>query len=278
MALVKFITVFDDESLSLMNKDVVERYNISLWPAAYDDDTCTYIDFFHTNSVKYFEHKQRCDCITEPGLSYKLFQLALETAYNDGYSLAMIICPNRKWYPYYKDAVRAVENFRRRINKDFTTFRMRVVDTQAFAAGSLYHTIRLARLHVNDHCPSGIIEEDAKCFKSKMLCLTESGEKFGYKNGRLSAFRVFGKRFYNMDVSESVDFVVFENFAKSAAKFIRLSGGKYLVSVGADCTFAANILGRIERIVGAPPIATVQYSVASAAILGLRSICIHLIE
>ena len=278
MALVKFITVYDDESLTLINEDTVTLYNISLWPSAYDDDTRTYIDYFHTNSVKYYNHKQSCDAVTEPGLSYKLFQLAIEKAYNDGYSLAMIVCPNRKWYPYYKEAVRAVENFKRRLHKDFTTFRMCVVDTKAFAAGSLYHTLRLARMHVNNHCPTGIIEEDARSFKSKMLCLTESGEKFGYKNGRLSAFRVFGKRFYNIDVSESVDYVVFENFAKSAAKFIRLSGGKYLVSVGADCTFAANILGRIERIVGVAPIATVQYGVASAGIFGLRSICIHLIE
>lgn len=278
MALIKFITIYDDESLTLITKEMVERYNISLWPAAYDDDTRTYIDYIHTNSVKYFKHKQSCDAVTEPELSYKLFQLALENAYNDGFSLAMIICPNRKWYPYYKEAVRAAENFRRSIKKDFTTFRIRVIDTQAFAAGSLYHTIRLARLHVNDHCPTGIIEEDAKCFKSKMFCLTESGEKFGFRNGRLSAFRVFGKRFYNVDASESVDFVVFENFAKAVAKFIRLSGKKYIVSVGADCTFAANVLGRIEAIVGSAPIAIVQYGVASAAVFGLRSICIHIIE
>ena len=278
MALVKFITIYDDESHTLFSEVTTARYNMSVWPPAYDDNLRTYIDLIHTDSVKYFRHKTSDLSVTEPDIPHRVFQLAIQKAYDEGYALAMIVCPNRKWYPYYYSAVRAADNFRRSLKKDFTTFRISVIDTQAFAAGSLYHALRLARMHYNDHCPTGIIEEDAKCFKSKMFCLTESGEKFGYRNGKLSAFRVFGKRFYNIDVSESVDFVVFENFAKAVAKFIRLSGKKYIVSVGACCTFAANVLGRIETIVGSAPIATVQYGVASAAVFGLNSICIHIIE
>lgn len=279
MALIKFITIYDDESRSLINEEIRKRYDITIWPTAYDDDVRTYIDDIHTNSVEYFRHINMLPEVTEPGIHHKIFQLALQYAYEDGYSLAMIVCPNKKWYPYYKEAIKAVNNVKRSVTKDFTTFRMRVIDTKSFAAGSLYHVMRLARMHINDHCPTGIVEEDAKSFTAKTLVLTKSGAKFGFTNGKLACFRVFDRRFYtDLKVSDSSDYVIYDDFAKAAAKYIKNSNAKYIISFGAHCDFAPNVIGRIENLLGFAPIAISQYSIPSAAVLGLDSLCIHIIE
>ena len=62
----------------------------------------------------------------------------------------------------------------------------------------------------------------------------------------------------------------------NSEKYIRISGGKYCISFGAGCRFSGNVIGRIEKILGYPPIATMQYSTTSAAVLGLETICIHI--
>lgn len=278
MSLIKFITVFDDEKQKLLYYDILKTYSISAYPSAYYNGKRAYIDVLGTNSAKYFEHLNEFENLTGPTIPVAIFQDAISKAYDDGYLVAAIICPFKKWMPqYYRNAVLAAENFRRHIDVDHTTFKICVIDSKAFAAGYLYFTLQLARLHVNDHCPTGIVLEDSKNFVSKTIYLTKSGEKFGFENGKFAAFRTFGKRFYtDINISESTDYVKFDNFAKACAKYIRISGGKYCVSFGAGCNFSGNVIGRIEKILGYPPIATMQYSTTSAAVLGLETICIHI--
>ncbi len=276
MGLIKFITVFDDEKQTLLYEDIMRLYNISSWPSAYYFDNKTMIDGINTDSVTYCRHKNEIDSISGPNIPSKVFQEAINIAYQDGFTLALIICPNKKWYPYYYDAVKAVNRVKRSTKMDFTTFNMRVVDTKNFAAGSLYYALQLARLHENHHCPTGIILEDAKGFASRTIVLTTSGECFGFRNGELAAFRVFGKRFYtDINLTQSSDYVKFNKFSECCAKYIRCANAKYIVSVGAECDFAGNIIGRIEKILGYPPSTVVQYGIASADIFGLKSVCIH---
>ncbi len=275
---MKFITVFDDEKQKLLSYDILKTYSISAYPSAYYNDKRAYIDVLGTNSIKYFEHLNEFENLTGPTIPVSVFQHAIDKAYENGYHVVVIVCPFRKWQPqYYRNAMIAAENFRRHIDVDHTTFKICVIDSKAFAAGCLYFTLQLARLHVNDGCPTGIVLEDSKNFDSKTIYLTKSGEKFGFENGKFAAFRTFGKRFYtDIDISESTEYVKLDNFAKACAKYIKNIGGKYCVSVGGGCSFSGNVIGRIEKILGYPPIATMQYSTTSAAILGLETICIHI--
>ncbi len=275
---MKFITVFDDEKQKLLYYDVLKTYSISAYPSAYYNENRAYIDVLGTNSVKYFEHLNEFESLTGPTIPASVFLDAIRDAYNDGYLVVAIVCPFRKWLPqYYRNAVIAAENFKRHIYVDHKTFKICIIDSKAFAAGYLYFTLQLARMHVNDGCPTGIVIEDSKNFISKTIYLTRTGEKFGFENSKFSAFRTFGKRFYaDIDISESTDYVKFDNFAKVCAKYIKNSGGKYCISVGAGCNFSGKVIGRIEKILGYPPIATMQYSTTSAAVLGLETICIHI--
>ncbi len=276
MSLIKFITVYDDESQSLMYEDIMKTYNISSYPPAYYFNNKTSVDGINTDSTQFMKQKSEIECIRGPIIPADVFKIAINNAYNQGYALALIVCPNKKWYPYYYDAVKAANRYRRSIKKDFRTFSVSVIDSRAFAAGSLYYTLQLARLHINHHCPTGIILEDAKNLLSKTIVLTSSGERFGFKNGNLVAFRVIGKRLYKyMDISESSDYVKFNNFAKICERYVRLSGSKYIISFGAGCYFSGNVIGRIEKLIGYPPVAISQYGVASADVLGTETICIH---
>lgn len=278
MSLMKFITVFDDEKQKMLYNDVLRRYNISAWPTVYFCNGKPYYDGISTNSTEYMKLRNSNVSLVGPNIPAEVFQQALKFAYEDGFSVAVIVCPHKKWYPYYKEAVNAVKRVRRSTTMEFDNFRMCVIDTKSFAAGAMFFALELARLHLNHHCPTGIVLEDFKYIVSKTIILTKSGEKFGCKNGELSAVRVFGKRLYNdIKLSDSNEYVKFDNFANACAKYIRNNSGRYAISLGAGCDFSGSIIGRIEKILGYPPVATMQYGIASADVLGLDSICIHIL-
>ncbi len=279
MALMKFITVFDDEKQKLLYNDVLKRYNISAYPSVYFADGKPYIDYLNSNSSLFLNHKANCSELYGPEIPVKVFRQAIKFAYDDGYSVAVIVCPSRKYLPsYYKNAVTAMNNFYRNQNIDLTTFKVKVIDSKSIGSGHLYFTLKLARLYLNDHCPSGIVIEDSKNIVSKTLFLSTSASKLGFKAGETAAFRIFGNRiFYDINISNSADCVRYDLFAKACAKYIQKYKAKYFVSVGADCTFSANIIGRIEKILDYPPIATIRYGIASTEVIGAETICVHIV-
>ncbi len=276
---MKFITVFDDEKHKLLYNDILKRYNISAYPPVYFADGKPFIDYLNSNSSLFISHKANCSVLSGPEVPVKVFRQAIKFAYDDGYSVAVIVCPSRKYQPsYYKNAVIAAKNFYRNQNVDLTTFKVKVIDSKSIGSGHLYFTLKLARLYINDHCPSGIVIEDSKNIISKTLFLSSSAGKLGFKTGEPVAFRIFGNRmFRDVNISDSADCVRYDLFAKSCAKYIQKSKSKYFVSVGADCTFSANIIGRIEKLLGYPPIATIQYGIASAEVIGTETFCVHIV-
>lgn len=279
MSLIKFITVFDDEKQKLLYNDILSRYNISLYPPLYCSKDKHYIDYINADSALYKKHSGEDNEIIGPHIPVKVFQQAIKFAYDDGYTVVLIVCPSRKFFPhYYRNAQNAAKNFCRNKDVDLTTFRIKVIDSKAIGAGHLYLTLQLARLHNNDHCPSGIVIDDSKNFISKTLILSSSAEQFGFRKSELAAFRVFdGRLLTDLNVTESTDYVKFDMFAKACAKYIKNSKSKYLISVGADCTFAGNVIGRIEKLLNFPPIATIQYGINTTSILGTESFCLHIV-
>lgn len=276
---MKFITVFDDEKQKLLYNDILKRYDISAYPSVYFADGKPYIDYLNSDSVLYYKHRADCDNISGPEIPVKVFRQAIKFAYDDGYSVLLIVCPSKKYCPsYYKNATTAAKNFYRNKNVDLTTFSIKVIDSKAIAAGHMYFALQLARLYNNLHCPSHVVIADSKNIISKALFLSASAEKFGFKNGELSAFRLYGNRLLrDINISDSSDYVRYDIFANVCAGYIKKAKGKYIVSVGANCTFSANIIGRIEKQLGYPPIATIQYGIVSSEVLGLETLCVNIV-
>ena len=278
MALVKFITVFDDEYSSLISPEVLKRYEISAYPSIFFCDSKPYFDGVNVCSVDYVGMHNHSETCTDPTIPVKIFKYAIEKAYDKGFNVVIIVCPHGKWYPYYENACRAVKNFKRRKYKDLTTFALHVVDSKSFAAGSLFHLLTMARKHVLDHCASELVVEHGRksAVKNFSYLISDCKTVFSDKAGELYAYKLHGYKQVPLNITDYDRFVQYNKFAQTVARKILEKDSKYVISFGPECDFATYVVGLIEELTGKIPVCSMQYSVPSAAVLGDRTLCIHL--
>ena len=93
----------------------------------------------------------------------------------------------------------------------------------------------------------------------------------------LNAFLVRKDRVKNLKISDYPDPVIFDKFSDAVCADLKKYARNAVVSLGCDCTFAGNVLGRIEQTSGKNPLCTVQYGVCTAGLLGTNAMCISLI-
>lgn len=278
MGLIKFITVYDDAEQMIFSESVLKRYNISAYPPVYFCENKPYYDGLNTD-VSEFVSLKAAKSITGPYIHEKIFYDAFVQAYNEGYFSVIVVCPYAKWYPYYKQAINAVNKFKRCRNFDFNTFVINVIDSKTFASGVLLQTLAMAQEYEVYHYPPDVVAEYGKIHsvKSRSYIMLNEKSVFGEVCNGITAFRSVGYKLERVSVSESHDAVKFDMFADVVSKQIKKSDSRYAVSVGADCDFAGSVIGRIKNITGKEPLCINCYSVASADILGNSAICINLL-
>lgn len=278
MSLIKFITVYDDEKQMLFSDHILERYNISAYPAIYKFENRPYFDGINTDSEIYLNMRNKGN-IVGPNVPAAIFQEAYKNAYDCGYFAVVVVCPHGKWFPYYKEAVLAANRFKRRKKIDLDTFRISVIDSKSFAAGVMIHAISISYQHTVNHCPTGITIDYGRknVLKNKTYILSKSANLLDSCDDKLNAYKSFGYKFEKIDISQSHDFIKYDMFAKAVAKELRKKNCKYVISVGADCDFSGNIIGRIEELSKISPICCMQYGIPTAAVLGNGAICINIV-
>ena len=260
-----------------LSEKILKKYNIAAYPPVYFCDSKPYYDGLNVTASEFVVQKETIG-IKGPMIPEKVFYNAFQQAYNEGYFSVIVVCPHSKWYPYYKQAVNAVNKFRRRNCFDFDTFTIDVVDSKSFASGVSLHTLSMAQQYELCHYPAEIVVEYGKnlAMKNKTYILLDSESAFGEKCSGVTAFRSAGYKFEKLSLSESQDCVKLDLFADAICKQLKSDGTRYSVSFGSDCDFAGAVIGRIESKSGKKPVSINCYSVASADVLSNSSFCINL--
>ena len=276
MGLIKFITVFDDEKQMILPEKILKRYNISAYPSVFFCHNKPYFDGLNADSVLYSELKRQSD-VTRPRIPSKIFQREFIKSYHEGYFAVVVVCPHRKWFPYYDEAVAAVNRIKRSKKYDFRMFRMCVIDSRSFGAGVMMHTLQMAHDYEVDHNPSGLVIEyglrNAK--KNKSYVFSRTPNAFCEKPGCTSAFEISAYNVKPIDVDAVFESIRYDLFADKICKLLKKSNGNYVVSVGSKCDFAGNIIGRIIKKSGIKPTCVMQYAVATSAVLGNEAVCVN---
>ena len=276
MGLIKFITVFDDEKQMILSEKILKRYNISAYPSVFFCDNKPYFDGLNADSKLYSELKCQSD-VTGPYIPSEIFQREFIKSYHEGYFAVVVVCPHRKWLPYYDEAVTAANRIKRSKKYDFRMFRMSVIDSKSFGAGVMMHTLQMAHDYEVDHNPSGLVIEyglrNAK--KNKSYVFSQTQNTFCEKSGCASAFEVSAYHAKPIDIDTVPESLQYDLFADKICKILKKSKGNYVVSVGYHCDFAGNIIGRIIKNSGIKPVSIMQYSVPTAAVLGSEAICVN---
>ena len=279
MGLIKFITVFDDENQLVLSETVLKRYNISAYPVVYFSDGKAYYDGLNSDSETFFRLK-KIKGVTCPRIPAKVFQSAFLNAYNDGYFKVIVVCPHSKYFPYYKDAVAAATKFRHRKTLDFTTFDISVIDSKTFAAGVHLFTLEIARQYEIYHMHSDALVDYCRsnAIRNKSIILLRGGNIINCRNNELTAFKSFGYKFEELNLSDSHDNVRLDIFADLVCSEIKKGSGRYSVAVGSDCDFAGYVLGQIEKNSGIVPVCVMKYGIVSTDVLGNSAFCVSLLN
>lgn len=277
MGLIKFITVFDDEKQMLMSEMVLKRYNISAYPSVFFCDNKPYYDGFNVDSELYSELKKQNN-VTRPKIPLKIFQREFIKSYQEGYFAVVVICPHRKYFPYYDEAVAAANRIKRSKKYDFRMFRMCVIDSKSFGAGVMLHTLQMAHDYELDHNPSGLVIEygQRNAKKNKTYIFSQTPNVFSSKSCCPSSFEVSAYQVKPIDIGDVSESFSYDMFADKICQLLKKSKGNYVVSVGSKCDFAGNIIGRIIKKSGIKPSCVMQYAVATSAVLGNEALCINL--
>ncbi len=279
MGLVRFLTVYDDEHEEILQRKHMRMLDIASLSSFYQCNGLSYLDNMNTCSRDFIRMKNDFTQCTSADIPPGVFQHIFEKTAQHGYRRLLVICPNGKWTPYYKNAVHAANNFRRnelRNNAD-DFFDVQVVNSRGVGIAPVIMTNTLAKMYARAAVSPKMFEDYANNFaKSSVTYLLTDGCNEFSDFSDLRAFRITSTRVFSLDISESIEEVRIDKFTKYAGNAIKRSGGRYAVSYGYGCKFIGNVLGRLERDYNFKPLITAQYSIASAQLLGSNAFCVHL--
>lgn len=272
MGFIKYIAVFDDEAQMVLSTKVLDRYRISAYPAFFVADGKPYYSSVNAESSDYAEMLKSCTEIGTPDIPVKVFMHAYQAAYDSNYFKVVVMCPHAKLYPYYKAAVTAANRFNRHKNIDFSTFEITVIDSKAVAVGPMLQLLELAHNHdVYGYSSTLAIDVAKRATKnSKVFILSKTGEDF-------TAYRIFGNTRTQINLSNSNEYMKYDDFVEAISVYLKKDGKRYAVSFGCNCDFAGNIIGRINEVTDKSPVCSMKYGIASAAVLGDQTVCIHIL-
>lgn len=278
MARIKFLTFFDCDA---DNDNIIEaatNRHISFIPTVFRTGDCLFVDILKPNIKRFdkFRHLTPIECEALDDEKY-LLRLFKEISLS-GYDSLFVMCPDSKLTPHHKTVCNAVQRFKRnKYYSEINDMNITVIDTEQFGAGLLMQTFMICDAVLNYNY--GIEELKAMCRKtavnSKLYALTRDDENFF--NGKLRAYKVCGGSFEPLNISESIDEVKYDRFTEIIGN--ELKTGKYsgyAVSVGENCDFSMNIIGRLKMITQCGPALTRKYSLISSSVFGINTVLVHL--
>lgn len=273
MAFLKFITICDDELLP-NSVAVLKKYDITALPSIYFCDNTPYIDTVNSDSEMFFNF-QKTDKITSfPTVPADVFEHEINQAYNIGYFGVLIVLPHNKWTDYKHQAEIAKKRFMRKNKIDEQGFQIHFYDSKTFAGGTISLTIDFARRYHDYHLSVDNFLSMLKHNKlDKITYILSKDENIFDSEKGLKGYIIRNNNLFRMNISQYSDSVIFDLFAK---EFVNNTKNlKYNVSIGYNCDFGGNVLGRIESMTGLLPAATSKYGISTTQILGNSSICIN---
>lgn len=278
MAFIKFFTVYDDEYRHILRKKKQKAFTVNAYPSVFFIDGVPFYESLNTSAKMYCDSLKEGKNVTLPTIPADLIEAELKRAYDEGFYGVVIVCPNSLWTDHKHQAELAVKRFFRKTKIDELGFKVKVFDSKQIGAAVSYLTYFFADTHLHLYHSTSEFFSFMEFFKNKpMLYILEEGScKINSANG-LNAFSYKNNRLKNQEISKYPDSVIFDKFAELVVKDAKESSRELVISLGSECTFAGNVIGRIERDLGKSSLCTVQYGVLTASVIGNKAVCISLV-
>ncbi|MBR5233561.1 MAG: DegV family protein [Clostridia bacterium] len=276
MSLIKFMTICDDELL-LQNRLLLKKYDISAYPSVYFCEKKPYIDTINTNSELFYKDFKTGKVTSLPTIPADFFEYEFQNAYNSGYFGVFIIFPHNRWTDFKHQAEIAKKRFLRKIEIDEEGFIIKFYDSKTFAGGTVSQTLEFAKLYQNAHFSVKDFYDLIRSEKQdKYTYILSKNENMFDADTGLKGYIIKNNKITRMDISQHSDSVIYDLFAED---FVKHSNGcRYDVSVGYNCDFAGNILGRISKLSGLSPSSAIKYGVPTTRILGNSALCLSFVK
>lgn len=278
MAFIKFMTVYDDEGKHIIIKKKQKILDIAAYPSVFFVDDRPYYEMITADAKAYVAAVESGESVTVPYIPADVFEQELIRAYKEGFYGVIIVCPHSYWTDYKHQAEIAVKRFKRKIDIDDLGFRIKVFDSKQIGAGVAYMTIFFSEMFQTYYHSTDEFFAFMDYFKENpiMYILVQGKTVFGGGDG-LNAFVIRKNRFKDLEISCFPDSVIYDKFSEAVSNDLFKYSRDMVVSLGADCSFAGNVLGRIERESKKIPVCTVQYGIPTASVVGNKAICISIV-
>ena len=278
MALIKFITVYDDEYRHILTERRQKAFDVNAYPPVVTVDGVPYYDSFNGSAKMYCDAVREGKNVTKPTIPAGVFELELNRAYNEGYYGAVIVCPHSSWTDFKHQATIAVKRFRRKTRIDELGFKIKIFDSKQLGAGVSYLTYFFAENYRNAYHSTTDFFSFMDFFKSNpIVYVLEDGPcEFDSSLG-IKGFSLKKNSLNKFDISQYPDSVIYDKFADMVVADARKNSRDLIISVGSECKFAGNVIGRIERDLDKVSLCTVQYGVSTASVIGNKALCINLV-
>ena len=276
MGIVKFLTVFDDETNVMLNNENMSRFKIAYLPTFYRYNNESFIDSL--NATSYCFSQIDNSKISSFGISSKVFQYAYELISKRAYKLLIVVCPHGKFSPFCKEALIASKRFLRNAvnNNETDMMPVYVVDSKGFGIAPVLMAIKISDMYstfaMNEELLKGFMTRFAK--SSVTYLLTADKNSLG-SSENLRAYRITSNRIFPLNLCETTDEKNIDLFIGILTKAIKKSNIKFAASYGAKCSFSTQILATLKHKYNYVPVIEAQYSIPSTIMVGINSLCIH---
>lgn len=278
MAFVKFFTVCDDEYRHILTERRQKAFDVNAYPSVVTVDGVPYYDSLNGSAKMYCDAIREGKNVTKPTIPAGVFELELNRAYNEGYLGAVIVCPHSSWTDFKHQATIAVKRFKRKTKIDELGFKIKIFDSKQLGAGVSYLTYFFAENYHELYHSTTDFFSFMEYFKSNpIVYVLEDGPcEFDSSSG-IKGFSLKKNSLNKFDISHYPDSVIFDKFANMVTADARKYSRNLVFSIGSECEFAGNVIGRIERDLEKSSLCTIQYGVSTASVIGNKALCINLV-
>lgn len=278
MGLIKFFTIFDDEYRNILRDRKQRVYDVNGYPSVFFINDKPYYESLNGNAKMYCDALAQGFEVKKPVIPAAVFEAELVRAYNEGFLGAAIVCPHAYWTDHKHQAEIAVKRFRRKTEIDELGFNIKIYDSKQLGAAVPYLTYFFSEQYRGLYQSTSELFSFMEFFKLQpMMYVIEEGPCEIDSNRSINAFSIIKNRVKKFEISTYPDSVIFDKFAEIVINEAKKYSRDVVISVGSECVFAGNVIGRVIKGLGKPSLCTVQYGVTTASVLGNKAVCISLV-
>ena len=277
MAIIKFMTICDDV-ISPDNREFLKRCDISVYPSMYFCRNNPFIDTVNTDSETFYNDFKAGKVTVMPTVPADVFEYEFRQAYNLGYLGVIAVFPHNKWTDFKHQAEIAKKRFLRKEKIDELGFVIKFIDSKTFAGGTSALVYNLALFNKDSHL---CVDDFYNIIKSekydKFTYILSRDENVFDSDKGLKGYIIKNDKVTRMNISHYSESVIFDLFTSSFLK--NSKDCKYNISLGYNCDFAGNIIGRIIKSKNeSVPERIIKYGVPTTCLLGNAAICINFVK